>query len=93
MFSELPEIQPHHFDEFYKFIKEYKLDISNPDKKKIFKSFDKDNSKTIDDDELVEGLIGSVNLFRAKIVEKIFEKSDEEKKEKISFDTISKWTL
>ena len=70
------------FKEFDKFINEYKLDISNGDKKKIFKSFDKNNSKTIDHDELVEGLIGSVNLLRAKMVEKVFEKLDEAKKRK-----------
>ena len=76
------------FEEFDKFINDYRLDISDEDKKKIFKLFDKDNSKTIDYNELVKGLIGSMNLFRTRIIEKVFERLDKDKKGKISFDTI-----
>ena len=76
------------FDEFTKFINDFRLNISPDDTQKIFKIFDKDNSNTIDYNELVQGLIGKMNLFRIKLVEKVFEKLDKEKKGKISFDTI-----
>ena len=76
------------FNEFDKFINDYRLDISEDEKKKVFKIFDKDNSNTIDYNELVKGLIGTMNLFRSRIIEKVFEKLDKEKKGKISFDTV-----
>ena len=76
------------FNEFDKFISDYRLNISEEVKKKIFKIFDKDNSNTIDYNELVKGLIGEMNLFRSRIVEKVFEKLDKEKKGKVAFETI-----
>ena len=76
------------FNEFDKFISDYRLNISEEVKKKIFKIFDKDNSNTIDYNELVKGLIGEMNLFRSRIVEKVFEKLDKEKKGKVTFETI-----
>ena len=63
------------FKEFNKFINDYRLNISDEEKNKIFKIFDKDNSETIDYGELVKGLVGKMNNFRAKIMEKVFEKS------------------
>ena len=74
--------------QFDKFINDYRLNIEEEDKKKIFKMFNKNNSESIDYNELIKGLIGTMNLFRARIVEKAFEKLDKEKKGKISFDTI-----
>ena len=76
------------FKEFTKFIKDYRLDLTDEEKKKIFKIFDKDNSDTIDYKELVQGLIGEMNNYRAKIIEQVFEKLDKEKDGKVSFDTI-----
>jgi len=76
------------FQEFNKFVNDYRLNISENDIKKIFTTFDKDNSNTIDYNELVQGLIGKMNLFRIKLVERVFTKLDKEKKGKISFDTI-----
>ena len=76
------------FKEFTKFIKDYRLDVTDEEKKKIFKIFDKDNSDTIDYKELVQGLIGEMNNYRAKIIEQVFEKLDKEKDGKVSFDTI-----
>ena len=76
------------FTEFDKFIKDYRLNISEEEKKRIFKIFDLDNSNTIDYNELVKGLVGNMNLFRSRIVENVFEKLDKEKKGKINFDTI-----
>ena len=76
------------FNEFDKFINDYRLNISEEEKKKVFKIFDKDDSNTIDYNELVKGLVGSMNLFRTRIIEKVFGKLDKEKKGKISFDTI-----
>ena len=74
--------------QFDKFINDYRLNIEEEDKKKIFKMFNKNNSESIDYNELIKGLIGTMNLFRTRIVEKAFEKLDKEKKGKISFDTI-----
>ena len=74
--------------QFDKFINDYRLNIEEDDKKKIFKMFNKNNSESIDYNELIKGLIGTMNLFRSRIVEKAFEKLDKEKKGKISFDTI-----
>ena len=76
------------FKEFTKFIKDYRLDVTDEEKKKIIKIFDKDNSDTIDYKELVQGLIGEMNNYRAKIIEQVFEKLDKEKDGKVSFDTI-----
>ena len=74
--------------QFDKFINDYRLNLEEEDKKKIFKMFNKNNSESIDYNELIKGLIGTMNLFRSRIVEKAFEKLDKEKKGKISFDTI-----
>ena len=76
------------YAQFDKFINDYRLNIEEEDKKKIFKLFNKNNSESIDYNELIKGLIGTMNLFRTRIVEKAFEKLDKEKKGKISFDTI-----
>ena len=76
------------YKQFDKFINDYRLNIEEEDKKKIFKLFNKNNSESIDYNELIKGLIGTMNLFRTRIVEKAFEKLDKEKKGKISFDTI-----
>ena len=76
------------YTQFDKFINDYRLNIEEEDKKKIFKLFNKNNSESIDYNELIKGLIGTMNLFRTRIVEKAFEKLDKEKKGKISFDTI-----
>ena len=76
------------FAQFDKFINDYRLDITEEDRKKIFKLFNINDSESIDYNELIKGLIGTMNLFRSRIVEKAFEKLDKEKKGKISFDTI-----
>ena len=76
------------YKQFDKFINDYRLNIEEEDKKKIFELFNKNNSESIDYNELIKGLIGTMNLFRTRIVEKAFEKLDKEKKGKISFDTI-----
>ena len=76
------------YEQFDKFINDYRLNIEEEDKKKIFELFNKNNSESIDYNELIKGLIGTMNLFRTRIVEKAFEKLDKEKKGKISFDTI-----
>ena len=76
------------YAQFDKFINDYRLNIEEEDKKKIFKLFNKNNSESIDYNELIKGLIGTMKLFRTRIVEKAFEKLDKEKKGKVSFDTI-----
>ena len=76
------------FKEFNKFINDYRLNISDEEKKKIFKIFDKDNSDTIDYGELVKGLVGEMNDYRNKIIRKVFEKLDKENTGKITFDTV-----
>ena len=76
------------FKEFDKFINDYRLNISEEEKKKIFKIFDKDNSDTIDYGELVKGLVGEMNDYRNKIIRKVFEKLDKENTGKITFDTV-----
>ena len=76
------------YNQFDKFIKDYRLNISVDETKKIFKIYDKDNSNSIDYNDLIKGLVGKMNLFRLRIVEKVFEKLEKEKRGKISFDEI-----
>ena len=76
------------FKEFEKFINDYRLNLSDEEKKNIFKLFDKDNSNTIDYKELVKGLTGEMNNYRKQIIEKVFEKLDKENAGKLSFDTV-----
>ena len=74
--------------EFDKFINDFRLNISNEEKRKIFKIFDKDISESIDYKELVEGLVSEMNNYGKTIIENIFEKISKEKKGTISFETI-----
>ena len=76
------------YKSFNKLINDFRLNITDEDKKKIFKLFDKNNSDTIDYKELVKELVGEMNKYRNKIIEKVFEKLDKENTGKVSFDTI-----
>jgi len=74
------EDKNHHlsFKEFDKFINDYRINITNEEKDKIFKLFDKDNSNSIDYNELVKGLVGEMNNYRKQIIERVYEKLDKE---------------
>ena len=74
--------------EFDKFINDFILNISNEEKRKIFKIFDKDISESIDYKELVEGLVSEMNNYGKTIIENIFEKISKEKKGTVSFDPV-----
>ena len=76
------------FKSFNKLLNDFRLNITDEDKKKIFKLFDKNNSDTIDYKELVKELVGGMNKYRNIIIEKVFEKLDKENTGKVSFDTI-----
>ena len=76
------------FKQFEKFINDYRLNLSDEEKKNIFNLFNKNNSETIDYKELVKGLTGEMNNYRTQIIEKVFEKLDKENTGKVSFDTV-----
>ena len=76
------------FKQFNKFVNDFRLNITDEEKKKIFNNFDKNNTETINYTELVKGLVGEMNKYRNKIIEKVFEKLDKENTGKVSFDTI-----
>jgi Ca2+-binding EF-hand superfamily protein len=76
------------FKQFNKFVNDFRLNITDEEKKKIFNNFDKNNTETINYTELVKGLVGEMNRYRNKIIEKVFEKLDKENTGKVSFDTI-----
>ena len=76
------------FKSFNKLLNDFRLNITDEDKKKIFKLFDKNNSDTIDYKELVKELVGGMNKYRNIIIEKVFEKLDKENTGKVSFNTI-----
>ena len=76
------------FKQFNKFINDFRLNITDEEKKKIFNNFDKNNTETINYTELIKGLVGEMNKYRNKIIEKVFEKLDKENTGKVSFDTI-----
>ena len=76
------------FKQFNKFINDFRLNITDEEKKKIFNNFDKNNTETINYTELIKGLVGEMNKYRNKIIEKVFEKLDKQNTGKVSFDTI-----
>ena len=76
------------FDEFKKFIRDYRFQLSNDEQIKLFKIFDKKNSGEIDYEEFIHAIFGKMNNFRKQVVQRVFEKLDNEKNGKVSFDVI-----
>jgi Ca2+-binding EF-hand superfamily protein len=64
------------FAEFAKLIKDYRIDITDDEVKKLFKFFDRNNSGEIDYDEFVKGIVGDMNDFRKGFVKRAFNKLD-----------------
>ena len=76
------------YKQFDKFIKDYRLDLSNEEKKNLFRIFDKNNSGIINYEKLINRLVGKMNNYRTKMIGKVFDKLDKEKIGKVSFDTV-----
>lgn len=64
------------FEEFYKVLRDYQVDLSLVQVQKLFSFFDKDRTGHIDYDELLLGIRGKLNPFRKSLVEKAFAKLD-----------------
>ena len=62
--------------EFQKLIKDYRIDISDEEIKKLFRTFDRNNGGSIDYDEFIKGIVGDMNDFRKAFVKKAFNKLD-----------------
>jgi Ca2+-binding EF-hand superfamily protein len=74
--------------QFDKFIRDFRINITEKEKNDIFKQFDKNNSGVMNYKDLINDLIGTMNNFRVKIVEKVFNKLDKEKNGNVPFETI-----
>ena len=55
--------------EFYKLIKDYRIDLTDDDMKKLFRIFDRNNNGSIDYDEFVKGVVGDMNDFRKESIQ------------------------
>ena len=76
------------FDEFKKFIRDYRFQLNNDEQTKLFKLFDKNNSGDIDYEEFLHAVFGKMNNYRRQVTQRVFEKLDNEKTGKVSFDVI-----
>lgn len=76
------------YEEFNKMIKNYRLELSDAQIKKLFNHFDKDKSNTINYEEFVDAVEGTMSDLRKKIVQRVYEKIDEEQKGYITVDEI-----
>ena len=62
------------YAQFYKFINDYRIYIEEEENINIFNLFNKNNSESFYYNELIQVLIGTLNLFRTRIVVKAIEK-------------------
>ena len=76
------------FDEFKKFIRDYRFNLNAEEQTKLFKLFDKNNTGDIDYTEFIHAIFGKMNNFRRQVVQRVFEKLDSEKTGKVPFEVI-----
>jgi Ca2+-binding EF-hand superfamily protein len=60
------------FAEFTKAMKQYKIELSDPEARAVFQDFDEDGDGTVSIDEFIRDLRGEMNDFRKGIVMKAF---------------------
>jgi Ca2+-binding EF-hand superfamily protein len=66
------------FNNFEKYIKDYRLPLNDEEIKKIFDKFDTKKTGVINYDDLINELVGKINDYRTDILMKVFEKFDPE---------------
>jgi Ca2+-binding EF-hand superfamily protein len=76
------------FEEFYKVLNDYKIELPLVQVQKLFAYFDKDRSGTIDYDELLVGIRGELNPARKALVAKAFDKLDKTGNGEIDLDDL-----
>ena len=74
--------------QFYKFLEDYRFDIPDNLKEKLFEIFDTTKKGVIDYNEFISAILGKMNDFRRQIVQKIFDKLDKDNKGKIDYNVI-----
>jgi Ca2+-binding EF-hand superfamily protein len=74
--------------EFKKALKDYRVQISDAEGRTLFTMFDRDGNGQISYDELLRGVIGEMNPFRQKMVERVFQKLDKNGNGTIEVDDI-----
>jgi Ca2+-binding EF-hand superfamily protein len=60
------------FSEFSKAMKQYKIELSDPEARAVFEDFDEDGDGTVSIDEFIRELRGEMNDFRKGLVMKAF---------------------
>lgn len=76
------------YNEFHKFCYDFRMELTDPEVKKLFGIFDKDNSGCIDYDEFINGIVGEMNDRRMGIVKKAFDKMDKNNNGVIEIDDL-----
>jgi Ca2+-binding EF-hand superfamily protein len=66
------------FTEFSKAVRDYRVGIDQATTKLVFDGFDRDKQGTIDYEEFLRGVVGTMNPFRLKLVEQAFQKLDKD---------------
>ena len=74
--------------QFHKFLEDYRYNIQSNLENKLFDIFDSKKSESIDYNEFISKILGTMSDFRRQIVQKVFEKLDKEKKGIIPYDII-----
>ena len=74
--------------QFHKFLEDYRYNIPSNLENKLFDIFDTKKSESIDYNEFISKILGTMSDFRRQIVQKVFEKLDKEKKGIIPYDII-----
>ena len=74
--------------QFHKFLEDYRYNIQSNLENKLFDIFDTKKSESIDYNEFISKILGTMSDFRRQIVQKVFEKLDKEKKGIIPYDII-----
>ena len=78
------------FNNFEKYIKDYRLPLNDEEIKKIFDKFDTKKQGIINYDDLLNELLGKINDYRTDLLMKVFEKFDPEHTGNASLNEIRK---
>ncbi len=78
------------FNNFEKYIKDYRLPLNDEETKKIFDKFDTKKQGIINYDDLLNELLGKINDYRTDLLMKVFEKFDPEHTGNASLNEIRK---
>ena len=74
--------------QFHKFLEDYRYNIPTNLENKLFDIFDIKKNESIDYNEFISKIFGTMNDFRKQIVQKVFQKLDKDNKGIIDYDII-----